>query len=318
MTVLVLTQRFDPTADYVVEELNRRGVDVFRCDIGDFPHMLTVTGVLSASGTGWSTHLESSGRKLSLEDVSGVYHRRPSAFRFDNMPDPVAQWADNEARMGVSGLLMADARWLNHPHRIRYAEYKPVQLQEAVQAGLTIPRTVITNNPPAVRAFADEVGEVIYKPLSSPVLDEGVATGRLLYTAVVAPEHLAEAEGIAATAHMFQERVKHTGAVRLTVVDGQMFAAAIHAATDAAQLDWRSDYSALTYQVVPVPEDVRRGVVSLMAALQLRYGAFDFLVTTEGWTFLEVNPNGQWAWIEDRTGLPIAAALATALTRGIC
>jgi hypothetical protein len=51
-----------------------------------------------------------------------------------------------------------------------------------------------------------------------------------------------------------------------------------------------------------------------MAALRLRFGAFDFLVTTEGWVFLEL-PNGQWAWIEDHTSLTIAAAIATALTR---
>ncbi|MGH3800408.1 MAG: hypothetical protein ACRDTD_09805 [Pseudonocardiaceae bacterium] len=28
---------------------------------------------------------------------------------------------------------------------------------------------------------------------------------------------------------------------------------------------------------------------------------------------LECNPNGQWAWIEDETGLPISSALADAL-----
>ena len=31
------------------------------------------------------------------------------------------------------------------------------------------------------------------------------------------------------------------------------------------------------------------------------------------WWFLEVNPNGQWLWIEHATGLPIAAAVAAAL-----
>jgi ATP-grasp ribosomal peptide maturase len=321
VTVLVLTQRFDPTADYVVEELNRRGVDVFRCDPGDFPLRLTVTGVLSASGAGWSTDLATSARKLSMADVSGVYHRRPSAFDFGAMREPVAQWANSEARMGVGGLLMASGRWLNHPHLIKAAEHKPVQLQEAMRAGLTVPRTIITNDLSEARAFADEVGEIIYKPLSSPILPEDVTEteGRMIYAAVVAPEDLAEADdGIAATAHLFQERVKHTCAVRLTVVDDEMFAAAIHGGSDAARLDWRSDYSALTYDVVPVPEDVRRGVVTLMAALHLRFGAFDFLVTTEGWVFLEINPNGQWAWIEDHTGLPIAAAIATALTRGSC
>ena len=83
----------------------------------------------------------------------------------------------------------------------------------------------------------------------------------------------------------------------------------------AAALDWRSDYDAPTYEVVEVPPDVECGVKELMLSLRLRFGAFDFLVTPEGrWVFLEVNPNGQWAWIEQMTGMPIASALADALT----
>jgi glutathione synthase/RimK-type ligase-like ATP-grasp enzyme len=51
-----------------------------------------------------------------------------------------------------------------------------------------------------------------------------------------------------------------------------------------------------------------------MQALQLRFGAFDFLANADrGWIFLEINSNGQWAWIEQATGLPIAAAIADAL-----
>ncbi|MGP3977962.1 hypothetical protein ACTWQF_28885 [Streptomyces sp. 8N114] len=66
---------------------------------------------------------------------------------------------------------------------------------------------------------------------------------------------------------------------------------------------------------MPVPDEVRCGVTALMGAPQLRFGAFDFLITAEGWVFLEVNPNGQWGGIEDHTGLPIAATVATALAR---
>ncbi len=51
-----------------------------------------------------------------------------------------------------------------------------------------------------------------------------------------------------------------------------------------------------------------------MNRLGLRFGALDFLVTPDGeWYFLEINPNGQWAWIEQETGLPISDAIADAL-----
>jgi glutathione synthase/RimK-type ligase-like ATP-grasp enzyme len=61
---------------------------------------------------------------------------------------------------------------------------------------------------------------------------------------------------------------------------------------------------------------VAEAVDRLMRALRLRFGALDLIVAPddEHW-FLEVNPNGQWGWIEDATGLPIAASIADALQR---
>ena len=36
-------------------------------------------------------------------------------------------------------------------------------------------------------------------------------------------------------------------------------------------------------------------------------GAFDFIVTPEDkWVFLEVNPNGQWLWLEQSLNLDIS------------
>lgn len=51
-----------------------------------------------------------------------------------------------------------------------------------------------------------------------------------------------------------------------------------------------------------------------MAAVGLRYGAFDFRVDRDGapW-FLECNPEGQYLWIEIETGLAISRAIAFAL-----
>lgn len=91
---------------------------------------------------------------------------------------------------------------------------------------------------------------------------------------------------------------------------------ALQALTDLTiAVDWRSDYDALTYQVIEPPADVVQGVKNLMSTLGLRFGALDFLVTRTGeWYFLEINPNGQWAWIEQETGLAISSAIADALT----
>ena len=100
--------------------------------------------------------------------------------------------------------------------------------------------------------------------------------------------------------------------VRLTVVDDAFFAEAIHAGSNAAYVDWRSDYDHLTYTPIATPDDVRTSVTRMLRQFGLRFGAFDFVVTPTGqWVLLETNPNGQWAWLPCRDH--IAAAVADAL-----
>ena len=49
----------------------------------------------------------------------------------------------------------------------------------------------------------------------------------------------------------------------------------------------------------------------LVRRLGLAYGAIDLVLTPDGrYVFLEINPNGQYLWIEQLTGLPISEAIA--------
>lgn len=313
-TVLILSHRFDPTVDKVVEELNGRGTAVFRIDTAEFPEQLVVGAGFDAGR--WTGSLRTPRRHLELDDVSGIYYRRPTGFVFHpGMSDNERRWAGVQARLGLGGLLAALAPWLNHPHAIGYAEYKPVQLPAAAACGLAVPRTMVTNDPELARAFVADVGRAVYKPFGgSGVLDEDGA--RQVYCTVIDAQDLRGEAGerVAATMHLFQQWIPKAFEVRLTAVDGRLFAARIDAGSQAAHVDWRSDYAALTYRTAAVPDDVAAGVRALMIRLGLRFAALDFVVSPQGdWTFLEINPNGQWAWIEDETGLPIAAALADAL-----
>jgi ATP-grasp ribosomal peptide maturase len=312
VTVLVLTRWFDPTADHVVEELNQRSVPVFRCDVAEFPQRLTVAAALNGT---WAGTLRSTTREVELREVSGVLYRRPTAFDLPaGMSEQARRWATAEARLGFGGLLARLSTWLNHPHAIAHAEYKPVQLQAAAQCGLHIPRTLITNDPKQAQAFCEQVGEVVYKPMASTHIEQD-GEPRMIYATRVPPEDFGD-PGIAHTAHLLQEWVDHEYAVRVAVVDGRFFATAIRAHSDAAYVDWRADYGALTYEPTELPGHVSRGVRALMDRLGLRFGVLDLLVRPDGThAFLEINPNGQWAWIE-QAAPAIASAIADALTQG--
>lgn len=314
---LVLTHPFDPTADYVVSELNRRGAPVFRCDPGEFPQRLRVAARLdnADTGAGWVGSLRLPERQVNLADLGCAYYRRPTGFDLpEGMGDQVRRWAAGEARIGLGGVLSALPRWLNHPAAIAAAEYKPVQLAHARACGLSVPDTIVTNDPAAAAKFVARIGRAVYKPLTPAGITEA-NTHRVVFTTPLTVDDVDDS--VRLTAHLLQERIDKRYEVRLTVVDDMFLAARIDAGSDSATVDWRADYEALTYTpLADIPSRVRAGVSALMSRLGLRFGALDFIVTPDDrWIFLEINPNGQWAWIEDATGLPIVASIADALTR---
>jgi ATP-grasp ribosomal peptide maturase len=309
-TVLVLAGRFDPTADLAVEELNRRAVPVFRADVREFPVKLSLAA--SLTGDGWQGTLNTNRRTLRLEAVQSVYYRRPKRPQVpQGMSSEARKVAEREARLGFGGLLAAlPCPWLSPPGKAADAEHKPLQLRVALDSGLSVPRTLITNDPNAARDFADSVGgRLVYKPFY-PVRGHVEGRPAAVYTSLVDPVDLPHPD-ISTTAHLFQEWIPKAFEVRMTVVGKQVFAAEIHTDSDKGRIDWRSDYASHTYRVCDPPADVVTSAHRMLDQLGLPYGAFDFAITPDGqWFFLEVNPSGQYGFIEVATGLPITAAIA--------
>ena len=170
---------------------------------------------------------------------------------------------------------------------------------------------MITNDPAEAKAFASEQ-PTIYKPLHAGAYDvDGQPAG--IWAAAVEPGEIDDR--VSVCAHLFQERVPKVSDVRAVVIGDQVFCARITAPPGV--LDWRADYRHLTYAPVACPGDMRRALLRFLAGFGLRFGAFDFALTTEDeWWFLECNPNGQWAWLEHEAGLPLTAAIADLLQHG--
>lgn len=92
-------------------------------------------------------------------------------------------------------------------------------------------------------------------------------------------------------------------------MDGNLFAGTIVGTSEKARTDWRTDYENLEYDTTTVPGRVAEAVRRFMASYGIVFGSFDFAVTPDDeWVFFESNPAGTWSWVENRTGLPIAAA----------
>ncbi|MEU3185790.1 ATP-grasp ribosomal peptide maturase [Streptomyces sp. NPDC006923] len=230
------------------------------------------------------------------------------------MSEQDAKWAAAEARAGLGGVLTAlDCTWVNHPHRNAAAGFGPVTLSAAVNCGLSVPETLITNDADEARSFVEALpGRVAaYKALGSYPPSDVDGVPYALWTTKVRAADIDDS--VSFTAHQFQEWVPKAYEVRLTVVADRMFAAEFHAGSAASRVDFRTDYDSLTYKISTVPSTVASGVRRLLSTFELRYAALDFIVGQAGdWYLIDVNPNGQWAFVPELRS-PIARALADLL-----
>lgn len=211
--------------------------------------------------------------------------------------------------------VMRDKKWLNDPWRAAEAESKIIQLAHATKAGLKVPETIVTSDPERIRKFyADCGGDIIVKTLGfSPILDH------VIYTNRVTTERMAAIDSVKLSPSIFQAYVAKEYELRITVVGNRIFPVRIESQADeSTAIDWRAKPKLNDFEVrmMPwsLPADVEQKVRSFMDLMGLRYGCIDMVVAPSGeHVFLEVNPNGQWYFIQLRTGIEIADAIADML-----
>ena len=248
-----------------------------------------------------------------------MWFRRP--YQFDSpIQDPVQRdVAEQELRTILNALwhLLSDKFWVSHPVAIARAQLKPLQLKIASGAGLRAPETIITNSPAAAREFC-AAGLTVFKPVAAYHL-EYPDTFRTTVITLLTPEQIKHLELVRAQPVLLQRYIRKTAEVRVTIIGDRSFPVLLSSPDYADIVDWRTPEhnESITYTPHRLPPAVETACVRLTRSLDLAFGAIDLAVDQEGdYHFLEINPIGQWVWIEDETGLPITVALARLLARG--
>ncbi|MEV5136211.1 ATP-grasp ribosomal peptide maturase [Streptomyces syringium] len=310
--VLVATEADDITADMVITELNRRDAPVVRFNPADIGTDLTVSARFGTCPAPVAGQVRTPSRTADLTRVRSVYWRRPEWPTFSHLSPDDSRFAAAQVRYGLGGTLYAldGPLWVNHPMRVAAADYKPAQLALAQKLGFTVPPTLVTNDPDEAREFVRAQGDAIFKTLRwTPYTRNGVpVTG---WADPVTADEIDDSIRVAP--HLFQARVDKVADLRVLIVGRHTFALRI----ESGLLDWRKDYSVLTYTVEHLPARVEKALRAYLDRLELVSGSFDLAVDRAGdYWWLELNPNGQWGWLETETGLPMSAAFADLLMQG--
>jgi hypothetical protein len=312
--VLIVTERGDLTADFLVIELEARGADFFRLNTEDYP-----VAVKLAWRPG-GTRMTIADRVLETSEIHAVWYRRPvPPVMPDTYSPEQAGWASAESGEALHGVWNTlDARWVNRPDANRRAESKPDQLRTASTLGFDIPPTLVTNDAGALGRFIDTQRAVICKPLLNGLVPDDESE-QLFFTSRVDPEVL-HASDLGPEPYLFQALVEKTLDIRVTVIGEEIFAVGIESQGEPdASLDWRRGaHRGLRHSPMNLPEPVSQRCLALCRHYGLLFGAIDLAARPDGgYTFFEINPNGQWAWLEQETGLPLRSTLAGLLLGGV-
>jgi hypothetical protein len=320
--ILVISNSDDAHADHVEAILRARRVAFQRFDPAMFPVAAEIAITYTCAGRSNCT-LSVGETQIDLCRVTAVWYRRPGlADASLEIADGVArQFVQEECRQFVQDLWSSlDCPWLPaKPAITRSAGRKATQLKVAGEIGFALPPTLITNNATHLLDFyRHHGGDIVCKVVGTSIMKTVGATFAR-YTEAVSTRDIAHAHEVVYCPMIFQARMPKEIELRITVVGRQVFAAEIHSqASNHTRLDWRryDDYST-TYAPHVLCAETEERCVELVSRLGLWYGAIDMIVTPDGrHVFVEINPNGQYLWIERETGLPISEAICDLLTAG--
>lgn len=309
--ILILSHPGDDHTKGVLSELGRRRHPTALVDSSAFPARAALTQTFSASRA--CVEYLVAGHRVDLSECRSAWWRRPLPHTLHDDLDPnVMSFAYTECHEAFAGALaLLKAVWVNPPHLDERAHHKPLQLATAVRVGLTVPNTLITNDPDEARRFIADVGpaRTIYKTFLA-------TEEHWRETRVLRDEELQILESVRLAPVIFQEYIAADADIRVTIVGDEMIATAIRSDPCGYSVDYRMDMAAATFEPTKLPDEVAGPLRALMQSLGIVYGAVDLRRTVDGrYVFLEVNPAGEWRFVEERTAQPITAAMADLLIR---
>jgi len=301
----------------VADALVRRGAIPVRLDTDLFPTDIRLSVRQGPGSTRAMLHVPEG--DVDLDDVSAVWYRRFAPGRALPAAMDMRSAAISESRAVIAGLIeVLPVFHLDDVANVRRADNKPLQLRWASELGLPVPKTLVTNDEDAVRRFASECDGFVAKTLSSFVVKNSDGEELAVYTRLVRDDDLHDMSGLRRSPMQFQELVPKAFDLRCTIVGTRVFTAVLEAPRlENGCVDWRIEGSALAdaWQPHVLPPEVELALLALLDRFALNYGAIDMIVTPDGdYVFLELNPAGEFLWLDALGSPAISDAVAGVLT----
>jgi glutathione synthase/RimK-type ligase-like ATP-grasp enzyme len=256
-----------------------------------------------------------------LDPITGVWFRKPQPISEAKIPVSADfQGYSKDAMSRHAELLLGafeGATWVSDYFRMLRASNKMLGSVVAKRIGFLVPDSVATSNADVARDFISRHPTSISKSLT-PAYPKIAGRQHILFTRRIDMDHPADLTNLHLAPSIFQEAIPVAREIRAIVVADQVFAASLESRAPATPETARFRDNRLgnphVEEIIDFPKEVADLCRAHCKALGLKFGALDLIMDDHNkYWFLENNPNGQWAFVEDTTGMPIGQALARLL-----
>lgn len=301
MLVLVWGLPGDTPVATVRKQLGLLGVPTIFVD----QRLVLETEVELEAGHELSARLRIQDQHFDLGEVTAVYQRPYLSTQISTI---AGAGSDSDAWRHATQIDDVLAGWcditqafvVNRSAAMAANDSKPYQLQQIRKFGWSVPETLITTDPAAVRTFWEQHETVIYKSIS------GVRS----QISRLQPGHLERFSNISSCPTQFQKYVPGVDH-RVHVVGSEVFACEVTCSAD----DYRyPDADPAVVRTCILPAEVEERCYRMAHAMQLPFAGIDLRRTPEGeWFCFEVNPSPGFTYYENMAGQPISQAVVRLL-----
>ena len=306
MTVVLIGETKYREFELLDEAIEERGEEAVMWDMEDWPSDIPVIYDVGSE----TVTVE---REFHLDEVTGVFPWVHQIFH-----PYLSRFADDFEEEGTRNLVAKTDQWrgvfrsllglfddhgatvFSPPGAQHYDEWKPLQLEQFVAEGITIPDTVFTTDPDRAREFVTEHGEVVYKPVVENARPERLSASDL---------EAAPLDRLSNAPVQFQEYVPGDD-VRMFFLDGEIVGASRYIVDEWT---YKTETQIEDAERVELRDEVRRDVERAAHIAPMRFGAADMRVTDETHALLEVNSGPRFAFHDIYGATDIAGVLAEAL-----
>jgi len=310
--ILILSNKWDVSVDFVVRELQKKNHPYIRVNTEDL-----IDKEATISLPDFYICFANNETYNIAKDVRVIWYRRPGK-PFDDIPEKdrpslaIQKYINDQWYSWLEALqVIPNITWINKPYKNDLMENKIHQLFLATKLGFRIPQTIVSNDPDSIKNHVNKLGgRVVAKSLYSPLLEEP-HQDYFIFSNEITLNKLGNPDQLKMAPTIYQQLLLPKNDYRVTVIENEVLAAKITTKNGcAADLDWRTQKEGLSFSSTILPDKIERLCRQYVSGCGLTFGAIDLVEYNSNFYFLEINPNGEWGWLQKPHKLPIAKTLA--------